>query len=57
MRSQTFPQGAIVNWRPIDGAEDPWRNGPRKSRVIELRFFEGLSVEETVEVLKIPTEV
>lgn len=26
---------------------------PRKSRVIELRFFAGLSVEETAEVLKI----
>ena len=26
---------------------------PRKSRVIELRFFGGLSVEETAEVLKI----
>ena len=27
--------------------------GPRKARVIELRFFGGLSVEETAEVLKI----
>ena len=26
---------------------------PRKSRVVELRFFGGLSVEETAEVLKI----
>lgn len=26
---------------------------PRKSRVIELRFFAGLSVEETAEVLKV----
>jgi RNA polymerase sigma-70 factor, ECF subfamily len=26
---------------------------PRKARVIELRFFGGLSVEETAEVLKI----
>jgi RNA polymerase sigma-70 factor, ECF subfamily len=26
---------------------------PRKPRVIELRFFGGLSVEETAEVLKI----
>jgi DNA-directed RNA polymerase specialized sigma24 family protein len=25
---------------------------PRKARVIELRFFGGLSVEETAEVLK-----
>src|SRR3954469_23493126 len=26
---------------------------PRKARVVELRFFAGLSVEETAEVLKI----
>jgi RNA polymerase sigma factor (TIGR02999 family) len=26
---------------------------PRKARVIELRFFAGLSVEETAEVLKV----
>lgn len=26
---------------------------PRKARVVELRFFGGLSVEETAEVLKI----
>jgi RNA polymerase sigma factor (sigma-70 family) len=26
---------------------------PRKARVIELRFFGGLSVDETAEVLKI----
>jgi RNA polymerase sigma factor (TIGR02999 family) len=26
---------------------------PRKSRIVELRFFGGLSVEETAEVLKI----
>ncbi len=29
---------------------------PRKSRVIELRFFGGLSVEETAEVLKVSEE-
>jgi RNA polymerase sigma factor (TIGR02999 family) len=28
---------------------------PRKSRIVELRFFGGLSVEETAEVLKIST--
>lgn len=26
---------------------------PRKERVVELRFFGGLSVEETAEVLKV----
>ena len=31
---------------------------PRKSRVVELRFFGGLSIEETAEVLKVsPTTV
>lgn len=29
---------------------------PRKSKVVELRFFGGLSVEETAEVLNISTE-
>jgi RNA polymerase sigma factor (TIGR02999 family) len=28
---------------------------PRKSQIVELRFFGGLSVEETAEVLKIST--
>jgi RNA polymerase sigma-70 factor (ECF subfamily) len=26
---------------------------PRKSRIIELRFFGGLSIEETAEIMKI----
>jgi len=31
---------------------------PRRSRVVELRFFGGLSIEETAEVLKVsPTTV
>jgi RNA polymerase sigma-70 factor, ECF subfamily len=29
---------------------------PRKSRVVELRFFGGLSLEETAEVLKVSTD-
>jgi RNA polymerase sigma factor (TIGR02999 family) len=29
---------------------------PRKGRVVELRFFGGLSVEETAEVLKVSAE-
>jgi RNA polymerase sigma factor (TIGR02999 family) len=29
---------------------------PRKSRVVELRFFGGLSVEETAEVLSVSEE-
>ena len=29
---------------------------PRRSRVVELRFFGGLSVEETAEVLKVSPE-
>ena len=31
-------------------------NDPRKARVVELRFFGGLSVEETAEVLAVPPE-
>jgi RNA polymerase sigma factor (TIGR02999 family) len=54
----------------IDGAAVPGRDlvalddalaalaevDPRKARAIELRFFGGLSVEETAEVLKISTQ-
>ena len=29
---------------------------PRRSQVVELRFFSGLSVEETAEVLYVSTE-
>ena len=29
---------------------------PRKSRVVEMRFFGGLSVKETAEVLKVSSE-
>jgi DNA-directed RNA polymerase specialized sigma24 family protein len=29
---------------------------PRRSRVVELRFFGGLSAEETAEVLKVSAE-
>lgn len=32
------------------------RNDPRKARVVELRFFGGLSVEETAEVLAVSPE-
>lgn len=38
--------------------EDLHRLDPRQARVVELRFFAGLSVEETAEVLEIsPTSV
>ena len=36
-----------------DGLKTLAEMDPRKARVIELRFFGGLSVEETAEVLKI----
>jgi RNA polymerase sigma factor (TIGR02999 family) len=29
---------------------------PRRARVVELRFFAGLSVEETAEVLKVSSD-
>jgi RNA polymerase sigma factor (TIGR02999 family) len=38
----------------VDGAlEELAKMDPRKARVVELRFFGGLSVEETAEVLKL----
>jgi DNA-directed RNA polymerase specialized sigma24 family protein len=40
--------------RPLDDSLNALaRIDPRKARVIELRFFGGLSVEETAGVLKI----
>jgi RNA polymerase sigma-70 factor (ECF subfamily) len=36
-----------------DALQDLARLDPRKAQVIELRFFGGLSVEETAEVLKV----
>lgn len=36
-----------------DALTDMAKMDPRKAKVIELRFFGGLSVEETAEVLKI----
>jgi RNA polymerase sigma factor (sigma-70 family) len=32
------------------------RQDPRKAQVVELRFFGGLTVEETAEVLKVSAE-
>jgi RNA polymerase sigma factor (sigma-70 family) len=41
----------------IDAALDALaRNDPRKAQVVELRFFGGLTVEETAAALKISVE-
>jgi RNA polymerase sigma-70 factor, ECF subfamily len=39
-----------------DALESLARKDPRKSQVVELRFFGGLSVEETAEALKVSPE-
>jgi len=39
-----------------DGLNALAQNDPRKARVVELRFFGGLSVDETAEVLAISPE-
>ena len=39
-----------------DALEELARVDPRKSQVVELRFFGGLSVEETAEALKVSPE-
>ena len=60
MREVTWDEGpAVVPERSAellaldDALEALTRQDPRKCRVVELRFFGGLSVEETAEVLKI----
>jgi RNA polymerase sigma-70 factor, ECF subfamily len=46
-----------VDVQALDGALTTLAKlDPRKSRVVELRFFAGLSVEETAEVLEISEE-
>jgi RNA polymerase sigma factor (sigma-70 family) len=37
-------------------AEDLARIDPRKAKVVELRFFGGLNVEETAEVLQVSAD-
>ena len=39
-----------------DALEALFKEDPRKARVVELRFFGGLSIEETVEVLGISVQ-
>ena len=43
-----------ADWVALDGAMDALaRLDPRKVQVVEMRFFGGLSVDETAEVLKV----
>jgi RNA polymerase sigma factor (TIGR02999 family) len=50
-------RGRGVEVLPLDDALSSLAEiDPRKSRVVELRFFGGLSVEETAEVLQISPE-
>lgn len=39
-----------------DALNELFKHDPRKSQVVELRFFGGLTVEETAEVLKVSME-
>ena len=48
--------GSRLDFAALDDALNALaRIDPRKVRVVEMRFFSGLSVEETAEVLKIST--
>ena len=52
-----MPQEAPANLLALDEALNALAAlEPRKSRVVELRFFGGLSVEETAEVLRVSEE-
>ena len=44
MKQRLNPRGVGISLAQVD---------ERKSKVVELRFFGGLSVEETAEVLKV----
>jgi RNA polymerase sigma factor (TIGR02999 family) len=53
----TISQGRSVEMIALDDALDSLAAiDERKSRVVELRFFGGLSVEEIAEVLKVSTD-
>ena len=39
-----------------DALQELARLDPRKARVVELRFFSGLSLEETAEALNVSTD-
>jgi RNA polymerase sigma factor (TIGR02999 family) len=57
----TLDEGALADQRPDVVALDDALNAleardPRKSQVVELRFFAGLSVEETAEALAVSTD-
>jgi DNA-directed RNA polymerase specialized sigma24 family protein len=41
---------------PNDALEELARGDPRKARVVELRYFGGLSVPDTAAVLKVSVE-
>lgn len=62
-RRITLDEGMVTSPGPgldlvaLDRAlEELEKADPRKSRVIELRFFGGLSVDETAEVLQVSTD-
>ena len=50
----SFPQGRDLGLIAVDDALlSLSRFDPQQSRIVELRFFAGLSIEETAEVLHI----
>ena len=52
-----FPKAAVVDVVALDDAlESLSKFDARKCRVVELRFFGGLSVDETAEVLQVSPE-
>jgi RNA polymerase sigma factor (TIGR02999 family) len=54
--AMTVPQGKSMDVAALDDALTQLSEiDPRQSRVVELRFFAGLSVEETAEVMGIAT--
>jgi RNA polymerase sigma-70 factor (ECF subfamily) len=51
------PGVAALDWTALDDALNVLESlDARKSRVVELRFFGGLSVEETAEILQVSPE-
>ena len=52
-RRRAFGQAIAGTRRAATGARPAWPMSPRQRQVVELRYFGGLSPEETAEVLKV----
>ena len=56
MRHWSYPLGAVLTWALDEALKALSEVNSRRGQVVELRFYGGLSVEETAGVLKVSPE-